>query len=82
MNVGKVTHSSLLLEVGHAAIYRAVPSTFVNVESMRDRLVANNDKTYWRLPSCRKRFHNWPASANDKPSRAIASGHADPYVGE
>ena len=28
-------------------IYRAVPGTFVNVEAIKDKLVANNMKTYW-----------------------------------
>ena len=67
VNVGKVTHSyPFCWRSDTPLIYRAVPSTFVNVESMRDRLVANNDKTYW-VPSFvqEKRFHNWLASAND-----------------
>jgi isoleucyl-tRNA synthetase len=28
-------------------IYRAVPSWFIRVEGMVDRLLANNSKTYW-----------------------------------
>lgn len=28
-------------------IYRAVPSWFVAVESIKERLLANNSKTYW-----------------------------------
>ena len=47
-------------------IYRAVPSWFVKVESFRDKLVANNDKTYWVPEAVRaNRFNNWLANAND-----------------
>lgn len=28
-------------------IYRAIPSWFVRVESIRERLISNNDSTYW-----------------------------------
>ena len=47
-------------------IYRAVPSWFVHVESMRDQLIANNNSTYW-VPSYvkEKRFHNWLVNAHD-----------------
>ncbi|CAM9582566.1 unnamed protein product [Chrysoparadoxa australica] len=47
-------------------IYKAVPSLFVAVESMRERLLANNDETYW-VPSFvkEKRFHNWLREAKD-----------------
>jgi len=47
-------------------IYKAVSSWFVNVESIRDQLVANNQLTYW-VPSVikEKRFHNWLVSAID-----------------
>eukprot|EP01129_Flabellula_baltica_P007870 TRINITY_DN3088_c0_g1_i1.p1 TRINITY_DN3088_c0_g1~~TRINITY_DN3088_c0_g1_i1.p1 ORF type:complete len:1072 (-),score=281.44 TRINITY_DN3088_c0_g1_i1:18-3203(-) len=47
-------------------IYRAVPSWFVNVESITDRLVANNDTTYW-VPDFvgEKRFKNWLLNARD-----------------
>ena len=47
-------------------IYRAVPSWFVKVESFKDRLVKNNNQTYW-VPSYvkEKRFHNWLENAHD-----------------
>ncbi|GAX77028.1 hypothetical protein CEUSTIGMA_g4475.t1 [Chlamydomonas eustigma] len=47
-------------------IYRAVPSWFVNVESIKDKLVQNNVETYW-VPSYvkEKRFHNWLEGAHD-----------------
>ena len=40
-------------------IYRAVPGTFVKVEQIKERLIANNRKTYW-VPAFvqEKRFHN------------------------
>jgi isoleucyl-tRNA synthetase len=28
-------------------IYRAVPSWFVRVEDIKDRLLVNNEQTYW-----------------------------------
>lgn len=41
-------------------IYKAVPSWFVAVESIRDKLLKNNAETYW-VPSFvnEKRFQNW-----------------------
>lgn len=47
-------------------IYRAVPSWFVKVTEIRDRLVANNASTYW-VPDFvkEKRFHNWLVDARD-----------------
>ena len=47
-------------------IYRAVPSWFVKVESIKDRLVKNNNQTYW-VPAYvkEKRFHNWLENAHD-----------------
>ena len=47
-------------------IYKAVPSWFVSVESVKARLLANNAETYW-VPSFVKdgRFHNWLADAKD-----------------
>lgn len=47
-------------------IYRAVPSWFVAVEAIKDRLLANNALTYW-VPSYvkDKRFHNWLEGAHD-----------------
>ena len=47
-------------------VYRAVPGTFINVESIKDRLLAHNAQTYW-VPSFvkEKRFHNWLENARD-----------------
>eukprot|EP00928_Gymnodinium_smaydae_P037580 TRINITY_DN26063_c0_g1_i1.p1 TRINITY_DN26063_c0_g1~~TRINITY_DN26063_c0_g1_i1.p1 ORF type:complete len:906 (-),score=179.79 TRINITY_DN26063_c0_g1_i1:42-2378(-) len=47
-------------------IYKAVPSWFVKVEDIRERLLANNAKTYW-VPAfvSERRFHNWLSEARD-----------------
>jgi len=47
-------------------IYRAVPSWFVRVEHMTDKLLASNDLTYW-VPDFvkEKRFGNWLSAARD-----------------
>lgn len=47
-------------------IYRAVPSWFIRVEQMRDRLLENNSQTYW-VPDYVKerRFANWLKDARD-----------------
>lgn len=47
-------------------IYKAVPSWFVSVESIKERLLVNNAQTYW-VPSYvkEKRFHNWLENARD-----------------
>lgn len=47
-------------------IYKAVPSWFIKVEEIRDKIVENNKKTYW-VPSSVKegRFHNWLTDARD-----------------
>jgi len=47
-------------------IYKAVPSWFVRVESIRDRLLAATSKTAW-VPAYvqEKRFHNWLEGARD-----------------
>jgi isoleucyl-tRNA synthetase len=47
-------------------IYKAVPSWFIKVEEIRDKIVENNKKTYW-VPSHVKevRFHNWLTDARD-----------------
>ena len=47
-------------------IYKAVPSWFVKVEEMRDKIVENNKKTYW-VPNQVKegRFHSWLTDARD-----------------
>ena len=47
-------------------IYKCIPSWFVSVETIKDRLCANNLQTYW-TPSFvkEKRFHNWLSEARD-----------------
>lgn len=47
-------------------IYKAVPSWFVKVTPIVDRLLKNTDQTYW-VPSNIKegRFNNWLANARD-----------------
>ena len=47
-------------------IYRAVPSWFVRVENMRDKLIESNSQTYW-VPDFvkEKRFGNWLRDARD-----------------
>ncbi|XP_066962999.1 isoleucine--tRNA ligase, cytoplasmic isoform X2 [Macrobrachium rosenbergii] len=47
-------------------IYRAVPSWFIRVEQMQEKLLASNEKTYW-VPSFvkDKRFANWLREARD-----------------
>lgn len=47
-------------------LLQAVPSWFVEVTKIKERLLANNAQTYW-VPSYvkDKRFHNWLADAHD-----------------
>ena len=47
-------------------IYKAVPSWFIRVEEIKDKIVENNKKTYW-VPNVVKegRFHNWLVDARD-----------------
>lgn len=47
-------------------IYKAVPSWFIKVEEIRDKVVENNKKTYW-VPNQVKegRFHSWLVDARD-----------------
>lgn len=47
-------------------IYRAVPSLFIRVEQMTEKLLANNASTYW-VPDFvkEKRFANWLRDARD-----------------
>lgn len=59
-------------------LYKAVPSWFVAVENIKDRLLANNLKTQW-VPSYvqEKRFHNWLGNAHDwaiSRSRCVVCG--------
>jgi len=47
-------------------IYKAIPSWFVKVECIRDKLLENNEKTYWVPDNVKqKRFRNWLADARD-----------------
>lgn len=47
-------------------IYKAVPSWFVKVEEIRDRVVENNKQTYWVPAEVKEgRFHNWLKEARD-----------------
>lgn len=47
-------------------IYRAVPSWFVRVEAIKDKLVANNENTHWVPESVQfNRFGNWLQNARD-----------------
>ncbi|KAG8436243.1 hypothetical protein GDO86_007368 [Hymenochirus boettgeri] len=47
-------------------IYKAVPSWFVRVEHMVDKLLQNNDQCYWVPEFVReKRFGNWLKDARD-----------------
>eukprot|EP00463_Aulacantha_scolymantha_P001615 TRINITY_DN2239_c0_g1_i1.p1 TRINITY_DN2239_c0_g1~~TRINITY_DN2239_c0_g1_i1.p1 ORF type:complete len:180 (+),score=25.84 TRINITY_DN2239_c0_g1_i1:34-573(+) len=72
VNQRLVDHSTLLHSYPHCwrsdspLIYKAVPSWFVNVTSMKKRLVENNLKSYW-VPKFvqEKRFHNWLVDATD-----------------
>jgi len=66
-SVDKINHSyPFCWRSDTPLIYRAVPGTFINVESIKDRLLANNAQTYW-VPSFvkEKRFHNWLENARD-----------------
>ncbi|XP_076672841.1 isoleucyl-tRNA synthetase [Andrena cerasifolii] len=47
-------------------IYKAVPSWFVRVEAVKDKLIAANSKTYWVPDYVKdKRFGNWLRDAHD-----------------
>jgi len=47
-------------------LYRAIPSWFVKVQEAQDRLVKNNEETYWVPEFVKtKRFHNWLLNARD-----------------
>ena len=64
---GKIVHSyPFCYRSETALIYKAVPSWFVKVESIKDRLLAHNRATEW-VPAFvkEKRFHNWLESARD-----------------
>jgi len=47
-------------------IYKAVPSWFIRVEEIRDKVVVNNDKTYWVPNNVKEgRFKSWLVDARD-----------------
>eukprot|EP01130_Rhizamoeba_saxonica_P015055 TRINITY_DN667_c0_g2_i1.p1 TRINITY_DN667_c0_g2~~TRINITY_DN667_c0_g2_i1.p1 ORF type:complete len:1069 (+),score=302.23 TRINITY_DN667_c0_g2_i1:19-3225(+) len=47
-------------------IYRTIPSWFIEVSTLNDRLLENNANTYWVPNNVKeKRFHNWLANARD-----------------
>lgn len=47
-------------------IYRAVPSWFIRVEQLRDKLLEHNSRTYWVPDNVKeKRFANWLKDARD-----------------
>jgi len=47
-------------------IYKAVPSWFIKVEEIKDKIVENNKKTYWVPNNVKEgRFHNWLVDARD-----------------
>jgi isoleucyl-tRNA synthetase len=67
ISAGRVNHN-----VGHCwrsgtpLIRKTVASWFVRVEAIKDRLLVNNDKTYWVPENIREgRFRNWLADARD-----------------
>eukprot|EP01128_Nolandella_sp_AFSM9_P000140 TRINITY_DN1022_c0_g1_i1.p1 TRINITY_DN1022_c0_g1~~TRINITY_DN1022_c0_g1_i1.p1 ORF type:complete len:1101 (+),score=353.70 TRINITY_DN1022_c0_g1_i1:405-3305(+) len=67
VNVANIRHSyPFCWRSETPLIYRTIPSWFVNVEKIKDRLVANNKDPYW-VPSFvkEKRFHNWLSDARD-----------------
>ncbi|KAK7253094.1 hypothetical protein RIF29_37526 [Crotalaria pallida] len=67
VKLGTFTHSYPFCErSGTPLIYRALPSWFVNVEVLKDKLLENNKQTYWVPDFVKdKRFHNWLENARD-----------------
>ncbi|OIV94953.1 hypothetical protein TanjilG_22150 [Lupinus angustifolius] len=67
VKLGTLTHSYPFCPRSRTPlIYRAVPSWFVRVELLKDKLLENNKQTYW-VPDFvkEKRFHNWLENARD-----------------
>ncbi|XP_057762341.1 isoleucine--tRNA ligase, cytoplasmic [Arachis stenosperma] len=64
---GTFTHSyPFCWRSGTPLIYRAVPSWFVKVELLKEKLLENNKQTYWVPDFVKdKRFHNWLENARD-----------------
>ena len=67
VDAASITHSyPFCWRSGTPLIYKAVPSFFVAVEGLRERLLAANDATYWVPGNVReKRFRNWLEGAHD-----------------
>lgn len=67
VKTGSLTHSyPFCWRSDTPLIYRAVPSWFVRVETLKEKLLDNNKQTYW-VPDYvkEKRFHNWLENARD-----------------
>lgn len=63
----RITHSYPFCErTGTPLIYKAIPTWFVRVEAIRDRMVEINDTIHW-VPDYvgTRRFGNWLANARD-----------------
>jgi isoleucyl-tRNA synthetase len=63
----RITHSYPFCErTGTPLIYKAIPTWFVKVEEIRDRMVEINDTIHW-VPEYvgTRRFGNWLANARD-----------------
>jgi isoleucyl-tRNA synthetase len=63
----RITHSYPFCErTGTPLIYKAIPTWFVRVEDLRDRMVEINDDIHW-VPDYvgTRRFGNWLANARD-----------------
>ena len=64
---GRITHSYPFCErTGTPLIYKAIPTWFVRVEDLRDRMVEINDTIHW-VPEYvgTRRFGNWLVNARD-----------------
>eukprot|EP00792_Barthelona_sp_PAP020_P008136 TRINITY_DN3197_c1_g6_i2.p1 TRINITY_DN3197_c1_g6~~TRINITY_DN3197_c1_g6_i2.p1 ORF type:complete len:1088 (+),score=370.62 TRINITY_DN3197_c1_g6_i2:32-3295(+) len=47
-------------------LYRTVPSWYINVQLVKERMVENNKKSVWVPPAIQHgRFHNWISNARD-----------------
>ncbi|RPI20455.1 MAG: isoleucine--tRNA ligase, partial [Actinobacteria bacterium] len=63
----RIVHSyPFCWRTGTPLIYKAIPTWFVAVESLRERMVANNAKVHW-VPEAvgSRRFGNWLENARD-----------------
>ncbi|ONK75972.1 uncharacterized protein A4U43_C03F22490, partial [Asparagus officinalis] len=67
VNSGSIMHSyPFCWRSETPLLYRAIPSWFVAVEKIKDKLLESNKQTYW-VPDYvkEKRFHNWLENARD-----------------